>query len=265
MEIEPFYFESNGRRLFGAYHRPAGALRRDVALVLSYPIGQEYIRAHRAFLQLALRLSRNGYPVLRFDFSGTGDSSADLDACVLETWREDLVGAMSQLGEMSGHSRFCLCGLRLGASLAAMVAALGKGVQQVILWDPIVHGPAYLAELRDQHRQWLQGSFARSKDARQSGMSEEILGFGYPRSLIESIERLDLTRLNYAVARTLLVETQDNERLPELYRALTAAGRAEIRRLPMPPIWIKQKDVESAVVPATFLDGLVRWLHEEAA
>ena len=48
-------------------------------MVLCYPGGQEYIRSRRAFRQLAIRLSSAGFPVLRFDYHGCGDSSGDDD------------------------------------------------------------------------------------------------------------------------------------------------------------------------------------------
>ena len=77
VEIEPFYFGTSSKPLFGCYHVPQSALRRDCGVLFCAPMGSEYVRFHRAYRQLADRLAKAGFPVLRFDFYGCGDSSGD--------------------------------------------------------------------------------------------------------------------------------------------------------------------------------------------
>ena len=55
--MNPFFFGESERALFGLYHPPKSATVRELGVVLCYPMGQEYMRAHRAFRQLALILS----------------------------------------------------------------------------------------------------------------------------------------------------------------------------------------------------------------
>ena len=83
---DPFYFGPPARPLFGCYHPPKGVNARDSVVVLCYPVWREYMRAHRSCRQTANRLSQMGYPVLRFDYSGSGDSAGDSEQGDVEQW-----------------------------------------------------------------------------------------------------------------------------------------------------------------------------------
>src|SRR5690606_39802076 len=70
--IEPFYFGADSR-LFGIYH-PADGPASGQAVLIAPPLLNESMRSHFALRQIALKLSATGHNVLRFDFSGTGNS-----------------------------------------------------------------------------------------------------------------------------------------------------------------------------------------------
>ena len=110
--VEPFYFGTAGS-LFGCYHAPQGAKRRDSGVVLCNPMGFEYIRAHRAYRQLAIRLSHAGFPVLRFDYYGCGDSGGRSEEGEIGRWQEDISSAIDEIKERAGLERVCLIGMRL--------------------------------------------------------------------------------------------------------------------------------------------------------
>jgi uncharacterized protein len=146
--MTPFYFGDRRRRLFGIFE-PAGVTSVGKrAAVLCYPWGAEYVHAHRAMRQLAVRLSAAGIDTLRFDYFGTGDSAGEMVDADLGTWEADIELAIDELRDIVGSARLTLIGLRLGATLAARVAALRPGdVDTLVLWDPILSGPGYLASL----------------------------------------------------------------------------------------------------------------------
>lgn len=90
----------------------------------------------RLWVRIARRLARNGHTVLRFDYSGVGDSSARRDRIpfhesrVLETRT-----AMEFLTEETGHQHFVLLGLCTGADYAFRTALEDSRVVGLVLLD----------------------------------------------------------------------------------------------------------------------------------
>ena len=76
MASESFFFRESKSPLFAQYHAPdtGGGGVRSTSVLLCQPYGHEYIRAHRAFRTLGERLARAGFPTLRFDYRGCGES-----------------------------------------------------------------------------------------------------------------------------------------------------------------------------------------------
>ena len=104
------YFGSSERALLGVYSPPEAALEREAVVLLCHPAPQEYMRSHWALRQLAARLAAAGLHVLRFDYSGTGDSAGDSSAgASLEAWRADVLtatrGAQRHLGRQAPIAR----------------------------------------------------------------------------------------------------------------------------------------------------------------
>lgn len=146
--MTPFYFGTERQRLFGVYEPAVLTRKGKRAAVLCQPWGNEYVFAHRAMRQLAVKLSGAGIHTLRFDFFGTGDSAGDIVDADLASWEADIQLAMEELRDIVGLARVTLIGLRLGATLAARVAGLRpKEVDSLVLWDPVLSGPHYLASL----------------------------------------------------------------------------------------------------------------------
>jgi exosortase A-associated hydrolase 1/exosortase A-associated hydrolase 2 len=66
-------FQCDGDDLMGIMHRGNTGTRRGIVIVVAG--GPQYrVGAHRQFVTLARRLAARGYPVLRFDLRGMGDS-----------------------------------------------------------------------------------------------------------------------------------------------------------------------------------------------
>ncbi len=55
--MNPFYFGSSKRPLFGIHHPPKSDIQRNLGVILCPAIGQDYMRTHRGLKQLAIQLS----------------------------------------------------------------------------------------------------------------------------------------------------------------------------------------------------------------
>lgn len=144
----PLYFGSSERRLFGLYESAGAPSRNARAVLFCHAWGTEYINSYRAMRFAASRLVAAGFCTLRFDYYGSGDSEGESSEADLSGWEADIETAMDELRELSQARSVALFGIRLGATLAARVAARMPGaVSRVVLWDPIVVGATYVEEL----------------------------------------------------------------------------------------------------------------------
>jgi alpha/beta superfamily hydrolase len=116
--MNPFYFGDSKNPLFGVFHAPQSEAGMDMAIVICPPVVHEYIRTHRALRQLAMALSANGFPVMRFDYFGVGDSAGESGEGGTERWALDIKSAIDEGMSHSNKRNVCLIGLRLGAALA---------------------------------------------------------------------------------------------------------------------------------------------------
>src|ERR1700748_909083 len=111
------HFGALGRPRFGFYH-PAPGSWRGTGVVICGPIGTDQSRSERSLRHLAQSLAEAGFPSLRFDPYGTGDSGGDLasqegSAELVQQWLEDVGLAARELKARSGAASLALVGLRL--------------------------------------------------------------------------------------------------------------------------------------------------------
>ena len=142
--MSAFLFGSSAQPLFGYHHAPRGNGAGAVVICSSW--GSEYTYAHHALRVLAKRLAEQGRHVLRFDYSGQGDSWGDTTDADVDRWITDTATAMEELRAISGHAVVDVVGLRIGA-LAAAACAGTPGVGRVVLWDPVLDGREWMRQL----------------------------------------------------------------------------------------------------------------------
>jgi alpha-beta hydrolase superfamily lysophospholipase len=135
------------RRLFAVLH--AGAPRARAGLVICPPFLNEHTRSHRLFALLANALAERGISVLRFDYYGTGDSDgADADF-TLASARADAITAIQYLDVRLGGVPLAAMGVRAGA-LPALAAAQSQRLHALWLWQPVLDGADYVADLESR-------------------------------------------------------------------------------------------------------------------
>jgi pimeloyl-ACP methyl ester carboxylesterase len=258
--VNPIYFGDSATSLFGVYHPPKAASGRATGVVLCYPFGQEYMRAHRAFRQLALLLTRAGFHVMRFDYYGTGDSAGDALAGSLRRWVADVGLAADELKDTAEIKRVSFVGLRLGAAVAALAAAGRDDVEHVVLWDPVVQGARYLEEVLADSTD-SRGNTRRS--VREDG-TVGVTGFPIRPALREEIAELDLLAVGApAGSRRLVVASKDREDYAELGRLALPGAAAWYQVVPSEGNWNEVDDYGGALIPVELIQTIVTYLARE--
>ncbi len=147
MTEQPMFFQGCTCRLFGVVHEPVG-IPSGGAWVFCHPFAEEKLWAHRVYVSFARRLAARGAWVLRYDMTGNGDSEGRFSDMTVETMLADVDAAIGYLSQVSGIERnIGLLGLRLGATLAALMAERSPKIGKLVLWDPVVDGAKYMQEL----------------------------------------------------------------------------------------------------------------------
>lgn len=262
-EIDAFYFGVPGKELYGCHHLPQGSQIKRCSVVLCSPIGQEYIRSHRAMYQLAVRLSRVGFHVLRFDYFGCGDSSGDFEEGNLQGWTEDIGASIKEIQQRSGMTNVCLIGLRIGANLAMQAAVERLNIDSIVLWEPVYNGKYYLDELVESQRSYLAHlpQFARGWVFGRSRMRDEILGFPMTSRLREELEKIDLdhVEINSNIKQLILCNSEEslcNNGLNVIARSL---HHAVFQVVDDPQFWVE--DLYRRLIPFNSLNYVVKWLN----
>lgn len=241
-----FHFGESDRRLFGVYSPPAVA-PKDMAVLLCYPFGQEYMRAHMAFRQLANLLSRRGVPVMRFDYFGTGDSYGEADEISFSIWQENTQLAIDELTNLSGCSRVCLVGLRVGATVAATVASLREDIDGLVLWDPVIKGANYLHQVNQENH-----SIPPQEDW-------QVHGYPLPTSFGLELFDIDLEKISFANHLKIfhIVSSENDE-----FEPFDSPGveKLEYKLVQCLGNWNYSDHVGAILLPHKLIRAIVDWL-----
>jgi alpha/beta superfamily hydrolase/acyl carrier protein len=258
----PFYFGASSQRLFGCYHTPSPGTERSCAVVLCYPFGSEYIRSHRAYQQLAGRLARAGFPTLRFDFFGCGDSEGEGEEGQFDQWLKNIAVAVAEVQERSGLQQVCLAGLRLGASLAMLAGAVQDNISKMVLWEPVIQGKEYLQELTTQHQETIWRFFVQPKTYKVSDRPTELLGFPLNETLIDDLEKLDLLTISQKPAQNVLIIENRETAIAEPLKMHLSKLKTQVihQHLPTFKIWVE--DPDKGLVPQPTLQTIISWISE---
>ena len=265
--METFYFGAPPKLLFGAYHPAQEIKDRKVGVILCYPIINEYLRAHRAFVRLATQLAAEGFHVLRFDYFGCGDSYGDDDDGSLLEWTENLSTAIDELKHGCDASHICLIGLRMGASLALQAAEKRNDIDTMVLWEPIVDGEDYVREIKRLHLESavIEGMPKAVKDQTGADRHLEILGFRITDILLDELLKLDLLSMEKSPAKRILhIGNSDDYDRRDFMNHLKHLGTdVEEANISCASIWLEgDNESYAGLVPVNALEHIVKWVTE---
>ena len=258
--MKPFFFGPSASQLYGVYHPAIGSHLKTEGFILCYPLGQEYMRAHRAFRQIAVQLSKCGFHVLRFDYRGTGDSAEDLDDMNASDWLGDISTAIEELKSMTGLKKISLIGLRMGALLANTISSRRDDIERLVVWDPIISGSAYEEELYSELKK-------EDVEAWNFIDEENVLhfnGFALTQGLRESLKTQDMLGLKTKAVSVLQVVSTENLNFSRL-REYFQKGIYEYRYSysESPSDWNYVDDFGGILLPQPVIKTIVEWATEK--
>lgn len=243
------------RALFGLYHPVAGRPRG--AVLLCPPIGQDQIRSHRLYRQLAHALVGEGYAVLRYDCYGTGDSPGASDEVDWRRCIEDTAAAADELRRRSGHDGLAGYGARLGGSLA-LAAAPAARLARLIVWDAVLDGARHVARLDAWQERLRQDPDRFVKPRPAADAAGQWLGFAIAPALREQLAALAAAPAGVPTTLLQSAGTED----PCQDRLVAAGARRIVLASPSP--WDDFDRLETTVLAPEMIRAVGAQLQEAA-
>ena len=158
---------------------PERSQATGVLLVVGGP--QYRVGSHRQFLLLSRALANSGYPTMRFDYRGMGDSTGELRD--FDAVSDDIAAAIDAFQENCPElTRIVLWGLcdAASASLLYWDATRDARVGGLVLLNPWVRSEASLAKTHIKHyygQRLLQAEFWRKLLTGNLGIGQALSGF----------------------------------------------------------------------------------------
>ncbi|OGV38017.1 MAG: hypothetical protein A2X48_07900 [Lentisphaerae bacterium GWF2_49_21] len=154
---KPFIFENKQQKLFGILHQPECG-QKQTAVIFLHGWGTYRIGPHRLFVEVARAFASTGFPCLRFDFRGRGESEGDVAGTTLLDMIDDAKQAVKEMQKQQGISQIVLLGLCSGGEVAVGAAASDSNVNGLVLLSTPLLGRQ--AKTSDDVRQ--TANFAKS-------------------------------------------------------------------------------------------------------
>lgn len=259
------YWGASGSKLFCCLHIPE-VIRSDIAIILCYPFGQEYMRAHRTYYKLASSLAEEGMYVLRFDYFACGDSEGAAEEGNMELWLRDIAEATQCVKASIGSTRFILVGGRLGANLALVAAKSLPEIEGIVMWDPILSGRDYIEMLKESHRLLMEPySDDTILGLSEKGRLEEALGYPVSPVLYEELSAINLEDSS-PPACSLGVLCLDTQGKPELENwSLGHKDRYKINYQKITEennIWARKNSMNKGWIATKVIKNITTWISK---
>jgi pimeloyl-ACP methyl ester carboxylesterase len=209
--------------------------------------------AHPFLRSLATQVSARGLWAMRFDLHGCGDSEGEWEDATISSWLDDIRAACDFVKAQSGVERVILCGLRFGATLAAL-ADVGEPRAPLVMIQPVVKGVSYSMDLL---RAYLAAEMVLTKKAGLTrdalierlrlGQTVNVFGYHLTAAQFDGMRAIDLSRsLASYPARSLVIDVvkTPTARASNELSALVAAmgpGATLARAVEPQPLYVEGK------------------------
>ena len=196
---------------------------------------------------------------MRFDYSGTGDSSGASSEFSLGDARAQIVSMSEELKNAAAVDDVRVVGLRLGAALAFEALSEVKTVTQIAWWNPVISGKQYLQEMHNTITPDREYEFI-------VGDTWWVNGFPVTHQLRRELEVIDLGKLNCQnFKRILHLTAMESENALQLKDSCAAEHHDFTYKMianQNSREWIQQDGAGRFIFANQAYDTLVNWLTE---
>lgn len=191
---QPLWLGESDRQLYAALHRP-GLSDAERGVLLVPPLLHEQPRSRRFITEVASAFAALGIAALRFDFYGTGDSCGRSDELRLSTMHEDMHRASTALRSHTGVSKLAIIAWRAGGLVAWDWLRNGGSASELILWEPILEGRAWLDDLvrADAIERCSPDRYTGSRPIVADSSDGQLMGYAVAPELRDAMAQLAMT------------------------------------------------------------------------
>jgi alpha-beta hydrolase superfamily lysophospholipase len=188
---QPQWVDGAPDPLYAVLHRPEGAERADIAVLILPAFGWDDDCSYRSRRDWATAIAEAGGVAARIDFPGAGDSvGSPLAPGRVAAWIGATTAAATWVRQVSVCDRLVVAGIGLGGFIAVRAALSGAPIDDLILWGVRATGRAHFRELR-AYAAVVAGEIHEEPGADPSG----VIGIGGHRMSAETAADLSALSL----------------------------------------------------------------------
>ncbi len=253
----PFYFGDDQSPLLGWLHQSL-PVRKDVCFVICPPLAVEYMSTYRSLRYMADYLALAGFPVLRFDYHGTGDSSGfNMNENRVPDWLNSVEQSYHFAKELTGCDKVSLLGFRFGATLAALVAEK-LPLEHLIVWAAAESGKRFTREVRA-----VQMTSAVEDEGGRSDILEAG-GLVFWPETEQALKQINLLKTTPQSNHTLIIPRDDLSPNQKLLNHWQSEGLSVTERL-LSGSSDMLLDAQFTRVPHGSIEQVVHWVEQTSA
>jgi len=215
-ERDPILIPGKSYNLFGVLHKPVGK-GQTPAILMVHGFAGNKVGRYRAYVEMAERLCRLGYVVLRFDMRGCGDSEGHLLDVTMESMVEDIQAALHFLSyyPLVNPERIGIMARSLGCPTAVMAA---RSIKAMVLWAPVFSGSPWKALTLDKN------ALQKEQQQLNDQLVQEVLNLNLEEPL-RKLEAIPLLVLHGCLDQTVPADQMDG--YAAIRQHATSASRFE--------------------------------------
>lgn len=183
-------------------HQPDPEGTKATAALICPPFGWDEMCSYRGLRAWAQELAGAGYPAVRLNLPGGGDSGGSPgDPGRLDAWVGTISAAAAWVRSAMPVTRVTAIGVGLGGLVACLAVSEGAPIEDLILWGVPARGRTLLRQLRAQASLIAAAHPEDARDRPGPDGDLELTGFRLSAETAQAIEAIELDRRPLPAAR----------------------------------------------------------------